>query len=429
MPAVYYFCEVTIMKRTNYASGAPLEEKIGYSRVVKTGPFIEVGGTTSVQPDKSVFAEHETYGQVKYVLEKQVRLVEEAGGSRDDIYRITVFCTPEYKADEGMKAVGEVLGGVKPVCSIMPIHHLVRPTQVVEIEMSACIGCGAGTEWEGMPLKKESISYEDPALASISEAVKVGPFVYAAAHTVHDLDLPNVLENPDAQDDLIYKTVTDRLARWGVFPSDVVDITSLAAYGYRKHRGQIEYSFYKRVFKPVKPLHTVLYVPALFKKGQLVQHEIFAIKGCGGDEKLPEWGNFDLRRENISSGSPLEDTVGYSRIVKCGPFFYCGGTTSVLPDGSVACEDDSRGQESFIIKKLMDLMAPYGIRPVDVTKVQSFRVPRYKDCLTDDPGLYGEILKPVKPLLTGLFIGGLTRPAQLLEFRMNVVAGLSMDEE
>ena len=38
-------------KRVNYSSGAPLEEKVGYSRMVKVGDHIYVGGTTSVQPD------------------------------------------------------------------------------------------------------------------------------------------------------------------------------------------------------------------------------------------------------------------------------------------------------------------------------------------------------------------------------------------
>ena len=33
-------------KRVNYSSGAPLEEKVGYSRMVKVGDHIYVGATT-----------------------------------------------------------------------------------------------------------------------------------------------------------------------------------------------------------------------------------------------------------------------------------------------------------------------------------------------------------------------------------------------
>ena len=42
-------------KRVNYSSGAPLEEKVGYSRMIKVGDHIYVGGTTSVRPDGTVY--------------------------------------------------------------------------------------------------------------------------------------------------------------------------------------------------------------------------------------------------------------------------------------------------------------------------------------------------------------------------------------
>ena len=44
-------------KRINYSSGAPLEEKVGYSRMVKIDDQVFIGGTTSVQPDGSVYGE------------------------------------------------------------------------------------------------------------------------------------------------------------------------------------------------------------------------------------------------------------------------------------------------------------------------------------------------------------------------------------
>lgn len=65
-------------ERKNYGSGAPLEEKVGYSRMVQVEPFIKIGGTTSVQPDGSVYGE-DAYEQTKYVLQKQIDLLEKAG--------------------------------------------------------------------------------------------------------------------------------------------------------------------------------------------------------------------------------------------------------------------------------------------------------------------------------------------------------------
>ena len=81
------------MERTNYSSGAPLEEKVGYSRMVKIGPYIKIGGTTSVQPDGTVYGE-DAYEQTKYVLEKQIKLLEQANASAKDVFSSAVMFTP-----------------------------------------------------------------------------------------------------------------------------------------------------------------------------------------------------------------------------------------------------------------------------------------------------------------------------------------------
>lgn len=410
-------------ERTNYASGAPKENILGYSRVVKVGPFIEVGGTTSVQSDGSVYAEHDSYGQVKYVLEKQIKLVQEAGGSKEDIYKFKIFVTPEYNRLEGMKAIEELFGEEQPICIIAPIHSLVRPPQVVEIELSACAGCGKGKIWEGIELKKKFL-YSVENEKRFSTAVKLGPFIYTTAIKVDDeVKLDEMKDNSDAQDDVIYSRCMELVEMLGGTVEDVVKIDSLATKDFRKHRGAQKETYYSNYFKPVKPLHTMVYVPALAKKNQLVQHEIFAIKGCGGNEKLKEWGDLDFRRINIASGSPLEEKSGYSRIVKAGPFVYCGGTTSVQPDGSVANEKDSLGQESYVIKKFMRLLEPIGVNASEVIQCRAYRTPDYNEYKGNEPGYYAEILKPVKPLYTGLHIEELTRPTQLVEFEMNAILG------
>ena len=77
-------------KRVNYSSGAPLEEKVGYSRMVKVGDHIYVGGTTSVQPDGTVYGEN-AYEQTRYVLEKQVKLIEQAGAGVGDVIKVKIL--------------------------------------------------------------------------------------------------------------------------------------------------------------------------------------------------------------------------------------------------------------------------------------------------------------------------------------------------
>ncbi len=127
------------MIRKNFSSGAPLEKKVGYSRAVRIGDFIFVGGTTSVQPDGSVFGEGDSYAQVKYILEKQIKIIEEAGGKKEDVYEVGMFLTPDFDKS-GMKAYTEIFHDVMPLCTAVTVAALNRPTQLVEIQLSAALG-------------------------------------------------------------------------------------------------------------------------------------------------------------------------------------------------------------------------------------------------------------------------------------------------
>lgn len=128
------------LKRTNYSSGAPLEEKVGYSRMVKVGPFVSVGGTTSVQPDGKVYGET-AYEQTKYVLDKQVKLLEQAGATAADVIKVKVYATDMKFSGEICSAYSEIFHDIRPLCTVVGTPALNRPTQFVEIEMEAVIGC------------------------------------------------------------------------------------------------------------------------------------------------------------------------------------------------------------------------------------------------------------------------------------------------
>ena len=126
------------MKRKNFSSDAPLEQKMGYSRAVRIGDFIFVGGTTSVQPDGSVYGEGDSYAQMKYVLEKQLGIIEKAGGKKEDVYEIQIFLTPGFDKS-GWQAYTEIFHDVMPLCTAVTVASLNRPAQLLEVQMSAAL--------------------------------------------------------------------------------------------------------------------------------------------------------------------------------------------------------------------------------------------------------------------------------------------------
>lgn len=126
--------------RTNYSSGAPLEEKAGYSRVVKTGPFVFVGGTTSVQPDGTVYGENDGYAQAKYIFDKMIKCLEQAGAKKEEVIRVKMYVTDMGRSKEFLQAYTEFFKPVKPLCTMVGIAALNRQTQLIEIEIDAIMG-------------------------------------------------------------------------------------------------------------------------------------------------------------------------------------------------------------------------------------------------------------------------------------------------
>lgn len=58
-------------------------------------------------------------------------------------------------------------------------------------------------------------------------------------------------------------------------------------------------------------------------------------------------------RKLISSGSPFEPRIGFSRAVRVGPIVAVSGTAPIAPDGSVAAPGDVYGQT----RRCLDIIA------------------------------------------------------------------------
>jgi len=129
-----------LLKRENISSGAPLEEKVGYSRAVKVGNFVFVGGTTSTNPEGLVEGEGDAYLQTKIILQKIEQALSRAGAKLSEVYRVRLYVTDIKLAQETMRAYSEFFKEIKPVTILVEISALARPAHLVEIEADAIIG-------------------------------------------------------------------------------------------------------------------------------------------------------------------------------------------------------------------------------------------------------------------------------------------------
>lgn len=125
------------------ASGAPMEEKVGYSRAVRVGPFVYVGGTTSTESDGTVACPDDVYGQAKHIFEKIGAALKEAGSDYSEVVKVRLYITDISKAADCMRAYSEYFKEYKPIATMCEIKGLFRPEQILEIEVDAIIGSAA----------------------------------------------------------------------------------------------------------------------------------------------------------------------------------------------------------------------------------------------------------------------------------------------
>jgi enamine deaminase RidA (YjgF/YER057c/UK114 family) len=115
---------------------SPYEGRFGFSRVVEAGPFVVVGGTTSVDAD-GVVQGGRPYEQTVIILEKIGHELSRVGASMADVIQTRAYVTDISRAGEVGRAHGESLGDVRPLMTMVEVSGLIDPRMLVEIEAVA----------------------------------------------------------------------------------------------------------------------------------------------------------------------------------------------------------------------------------------------------------------------------------------------------
>jgi enamine deaminase RidA (YjgF/YER057c/UK114 family) len=117
---------------------SPWEGPFGFSRIVRVGDLVLVGGTTAVDPSGAVIGTT-PYEQTVEILRKLEHELERVGAALSDVVQIRAYVTDISRSEDVGRAHGAAFAEVRPLMTMVEVSGLIDPRMLVELEAVAVL--------------------------------------------------------------------------------------------------------------------------------------------------------------------------------------------------------------------------------------------------------------------------------------------------
>lgn len=124
-------------------------------------------------------------------------------------------------------------------------------------------------------------------------------------------------------------------------------------------------------------------------------------------------------RKNISSGSPYEKPIGFSRAVRIGKFISISGTAPIASDGSTAYPNDLYGQTKYCLEIIRKAIEDAGGDFANVirTRIMLKDITKWEEAAK----AHGEFFSEIRPASTFMEVKRFIDPNWLVEIEADCI--------
>ena len=126
-----------------------------------------------------------------------------------------------------------------------------------------------------------------------------------------------------------------------------------------------------------------------------------------------------MKRKNISSGSPFEKSIGFSRAVRTDNMISVSGTAPIADDGSPAFPGDLYNQTKHCLTIIDKAICEAGGTMENVVRTRMFLtdIARWEEAAR----AHGEFFAEIRPAATMVEVKGLINPQWLVEIEADCI--------
>ncbi|MFW9916942.1 MAG: RidA family protein [Candidatus Thorarchaeota archaeon] len=126
-----------------------------------------------------------------------------------------------------------------------------------------------------------------------------------------------------------------------------------------------------------------------------------------------------MEKKRISSGSPYEKPIGFSRAVRIGNIISVSGTAAIAPDGSTMHPNDAYGQTKYCIEIMKKAIEAAGgsLSNVIRTRIMLTNIAKWEQAAK----AHGEFFSNIRPACTFVEVKAFVSPEWLVETEADCV--------